>query len=153
MAWKIVLFGKASPFAAAEEERFVKRIRAWRPVEVVELKTFNLGTVEASLKAEREEFARRVGWNDELVVLDERGKLFTSVEFSKEIERREGSGAGRLVFVVGSAYGLDPEFAKRAKWLLSLSPMTLAHDHARVLLIEQLYRALCIHKGHGYHHA
>ncbi|MBP5188314.1 MAG: 23S rRNA (pseudouridine(1915)-N(3))-methyltransferase RlmH, partial [Fibrobacterales bacterium] len=54
---------------------------------------------------------------------------------------------------VGSAYGLDPEFAKRAKWLLSLSPMTLAHDHARVLLIEQLYRALCIQKGHGYHHA
>ena len=153
MAWKLVLFGKPSPFAGAEEERFLKRIRVWRPVEVVELKTAQQGSVEACLKAECAEFERRVGWDGALVVLDERGERLTSVDFSRELERREQLWGGKMVFVVGSAYGLDPEFRKKAKWLLSLSPMTLSHDHARVLLIEQLYRALCIQKGHGYHHA
>jgi 23S rRNA (pseudouridine1915-N3)-methyltransferase len=85
---------------------------------------------------------------EQLVVMAEEGQTFHSPAFA---ERLEGSGAERLVFVIGGAEGIDPALKARASWKLSLSPMTFPHELARLLLLEQLYRALSIQQGGPYH--
>jgi 23S rRNA (pseudouridine1915-N3)-methyltransferase len=85
---------------------------------------------------------------EQLVVMAEEGQTFTSPAFA---ERLEGSGSERLVFVIGGAEGIDPALKARASWKLSLSPMTFPHELARLLLLEQLYRALTIQQGGPYH--
>ena len=86
--------------------------------------------------------------DEQLVVMAEEGQTFTSPAFA---ERLEGSGSERLVFVIGGAEGIDPALKARASWKLSLSPMTFPHELARLLLLEQLYRALTIQQGGPYH--
>jgi 23S rRNA (pseudouridine1915-N3)-methyltransferase len=86
--------------------------------------------------------------DEQLVVMAEEGQTFTSPAFA---ERLEGSGSERLVFVIGGAEGIDPALKARASWRLSLSPMTFPHELARLLLLEQLYRALSIQQGGPYH--
>ena len=85
---------------------------------------------------------------EQLVVMAEEGQTFDSQAFA---ERLEGSGSERLVFVIGGAEGIDPALKARASWKLSLSPMTFPHELARLLLLEQLYRALSIQQGGPYH--
>ncbi len=85
---------------------------------------------------------------EQLVVMAEEGQTFDSPAFA---ERLEGSGSERLVFVIGGAEGIDPALKARASWKLSLSPMTFPHELARLLLLEQLYRALSIQQGGPYH--
>jgi len=85
---------------------------------------------------------------EQLVVMAEEGHTFTSPAFA---ERLEGSGSERLVFVIGGAEGIDPALKARASWKLSLSQMTFPHELARLLLLEQLYRALTIQQGGPYH--
>ena len=85
---------------------------------------------------------------EQLVVMAEEGQTFDSQAFA---ERLEGSGSERLVFVIGGAEGIDPALKARASWKLSLSPMTFPHELARLLLVEQLYRALSIQQGGPYH--
>ena len=85
---------------------------------------------------------------EQLVVMAEEGQTFDSPAFA---ERLEGSGSERLVFVIGGAAGIDPALKARASWKLSLSPMTFPHELARLLLLEQLYRALSIQQGGPYH--
>ena len=86
--------------------------------------------------------------DEQLVVMAEEGQTFDSPAFA---ERLEGSGSERLVFVIGGAEGIDPALKARANWKLSLSPMTFPHELARLLLLEQLYRALTIQQGGPYH--
>jgi 23S rRNA (pseudouridine1915-N3)-methyltransferase len=86
--------------------------------------------------------------DEQLVVMAEEGQTFTSPALA---ERLEGSGSERLVFVIGGAEGIDPALKARASWKLSLSPMTFPHELARLLLLEQLYRALTIQQGGPYH--
>ena len=85
---------------------------------------------------------------EQLVVMAEEGQTFDSPAFAY---RLEGSGSERLVFVIGGAEGIDPALKARASWKLSLSPMTFPHELARLLLLEQLYRALTIQQGGPYH--
>jgi len=87
---------------------------------------------------------------EQLVVLTEEGQGFDSMAFA---ERLQGSGSQRLVFVIGGADGLDPALKAAAGWCLSLSPMTFPHELARLLLLEQLYRAQSIQQGGPYHRA
>ena len=87
---------------------------------------------------------------EQLVALCEEGQIYDSLAFAR---RLEGSGSDRLAFVIGGADGLDPAIKARATWRLSLSPMTFPHELARLLLLEQLYRALSIQQGGPYHRA
>ena len=86
--------------------------------------------------------------DEQLVALCEEGELLGSLALA---ERLRGSGSGRLAFVIGGADGLDPALKARAAWRLSLSPLTFPHELARLLLLEQLYRALSIQQGGAYH--
>lgn len=86
-----------------------------------------------------------------VVLLDSRGKQSTSEEFARFIESHQSRGTQTLLFAVGPADGFSEDTLKSANQLLSLGKMTLAHELARVVLLEQLYRAFTILKGHPYH--
>jgi len=86
--------------------------------------------------------------DERLVILTEEGQTLDSVALA---QRLEGSGSERLAFVIGGAEGIDPALKARASWRLSLSPMTFPHELARLLLLEQLYRAMTIQQGGPYH--
>jgi 23S rRNA (pseudouridine1915-N3)-methyltransferase len=85
------------------------------------------------------------------VVMDERGQLLTSAELAQQLERWMNSGAKQISFIIGGAAGLEPSLRDSADLLLALSPMTLPHELARVILSEQLYRAMTIIRGEPYH--
>jgi len=87
---------------------------------------------------------------ERLVVLGEEGERMGSVALAG---RLQGSGSERLAFAIGGADGLDAAVKARASWALSLSPLTFPHELARLLLLEQLYRALSIQQGGAYHRA
>ena len=89
---------------------------------------------------------------DQVVLLDEKGKTYSSVGFSAQLEKLMASGAKRLVFVIGGPYGFAQEIYDKANDLLSLSPMTFSHQMVRLVFVEQLYRAFTILKGERYHH-
>lgn len=90
--------------------------------------------------------------SDHVCLLDERGKEFTSVEFSESIRKRMNSGLKRLVFVIGGPYGFSKSVYDRADSLLSLSRMTFNHEMVRLFFTEQVYRAMTILRGEPYHH-
>ena len=90
--------------------------------------------------------------SDFVVLLDERGKQYSSVEFSSFIEKQMLSGRRKTVFVVGGPYGFSKEVYERADSLLSLSKMTFNHEMVRLFFTEQIYRAMTILRGEPYHH-
>lgn len=90
--------------------------------------------------------------SDYVVLLDEHGKEFTSVEFSKYIEKKMTTVPKRLVFIVGGPYGFAQEVKDRANEKISLSKMTFSHEMIRLIFTEQLYRAMTIMNNEPYHH-
>jgi 23S rRNA (pseudouridine1915-N3)-methyltransferase len=112
-------------------------------LEVVELR-------DAGMAREAEAISAALRPEERLVALSEEGQTLASTAFASALE---GSGSERLAFVIGGADGLDPALKARASWRLSLSPMTFPHELARLLLLEQLYRALSIQQGGPYHRA
>ena len=90
--------------------------------------------------------------SDELILLDEKGKQITSVEFATFISKKMLSSHKRIVFVVGGPYGFSTKIYNRANGLISLSKMTFSHQMIRIIFVEQLYRAFTILKGEPYHH-
>ena len=89
--------------------------------------------------------------NDRLVLLDEHGKQFRSVEFAAYIEEQMIYSPFRLIFALGGPYGYTTEILERAEKRISLSRMTYSHELARLIFLEQFYRALTIQKGIPYH--
>ena len=90
--------------------------------------------------------------SDYVVLLDEHGKEFTSVEFSKYIEKKMTTVPKRLVFIVGGPYGFAQKVKDRANEKISLSKMTFSHEMIRLIFTEQLYRAMTIMNNEPYHH-
>ena len=105
---------------------------------------------DATMAKEAEAITAALQADERLVVLTEEGRSLDSLSFAEQLR---DSGSDRLAFVIGGADGLDPGLKARASWRLSLSPMTFPHELARLLLLEQLYRALSIQQGGPYHRA
>lgn len=89
---------------------------------------------------------------DVLILLDEKGKEFTSLGFAKWIENQQMNSTKQLTFLIGGAYGFSEEVYQRATSEIALSKMTFTHQMIRLIFIEQLYRAFTIIKGEKYHH-
>lgn len=89
---------------------------------------------------------------DQLVLLDEKGKEYGSVDFSKFIAQKQNASVKRLVFLIGGPFGFDQSVYNRANAQLALSKMTFSHQMVRLFFVEQLYRAFTILKGEKYHH-
>jgi 23S rRNA (pseudouridine1915-N3)-methyltransferase len=89
---------------------------------------------------------------DQLVLLDENGKSFSSVGFSEELQKKMNSGIKTLVFVIGGPYGFSEAVYAKAQGKISLSAMTFSHQMVRLFFIEQLYRGFTILRNEPYHH-
>ena len=89
---------------------------------------------------------------DQLILLDENGKSFSSVGFSEELQKKMNSGIKTLVFVIGGPYGFSNDVYTKALGKVSLSAMTFSHQMVRLFFIEQVYRAFTILRGEPYHH-
>lgn len=95
---------------------------------------------------------KKVGASDQLWLLDEKGKEFRSLEFSKFMQSKMNAGIKQLVLVIGGPYGFSDEVYRKAMGKLSLSKMTFSHQMIRLFLVEQIYRAFTILKNEPYHH-
>ncbi|WP_158961136.1 23S rRNA (pseudouridine(1915)-N(3))-methyltransferase RlmH [Myroides fluvii] len=111
----------------------------------------NLSEAQQKQK-EGELILSKIGPTDFLVLLDEKGKEFTSVDFADELQKRMNAGIKTLVFVIGGPYGFSEEVYKNAKGKISLSKMTFSHQMIRLFIIEQLYRGFTILRNEPYHH-
>ena len=94
----------------------------------------------------------KINNTDVLVLLDDKGKQFSSVEFSKYLQKKMNAGTKQLVFVIGGPYGFSEAVYKKAKEQLSLSKMTFSHQMIRLFVIEQIYRGFTILRNEPYHH-
>lgn len=133
-------------FAPGVEE-YAKRIRRVAKLDVVELAESKRAQAKVD---EAQAILSRLQPHDVLVALDERGKSLTSVEWARWLEGQQ-QYARHLVLVIGGDEGLDESIRKRAQLVLSLSTMTLPHRLARLVLMEQLYRAMTIMRNEPYH--
>ncbi len=111
----------------------------------------NLSEEEQKVK-EGQAILSKLSSYDHLVLLDERGKTFSSVGFSKFLQKKMNSGIKTLVLVIGGPYGFSEEVYARAQGNISLSLMTFSHQMIRLFITEQLYRGYTILKGEPYHH-
>jgi 23S rRNA (pseudouridine1915-N3)-methyltransferase len=90
--------------------------------------------------------------SDVLLLLDEKGKQFTSIEFSNYLQKKMNSGIKQLVLAIGGPYGFSNEVYTKAQGKISLSKMTFSHQMVRLFVVEQLYRGFTILKNEPYHH-
>jgi 23S rRNA (pseudouridine1915-N3)-methyltransferase len=149
----IVAVGQRMPdWAQTAYDDFAKRFPPDARVEIKTVKTEPRGSksLETLLAAERARIEAVIPRGARVVVLDERGSTLTTMALAQQWRQWQQEGDD-VVFVIGGPDGLDPEFKARAHQRMRLSDMTLPHAFARVLLIEQLYRAWSITTNHPYH--
>jgi 23S rRNA (pseudouridine1915-N3)-methyltransferase len=120
--------------------------------EIPELKKAAALSREQIKGKEGELILKQLEPGDILILLDEHGKEFRSLEFARYLERQLNAGGKRLVFAVGGAYGFAEAVHSRCQDKISLSRMTFSHQMVRAIFAEQLYRAFTILKGEPYHH-
>ncbi|MDO5036474.1 MAG: 23S rRNA (pseudouridine(1915)-N(3))-methyltransferase RlmH [Porphyromonas sp.] len=133
---------------------YQKRLSRFVQVEVEELPALKQAkgfTPAEQKRREGEIILKRINDSDEIVLLDERGSELTSAEFATWIDQKLIRVPRKLVFVVGGAYGFSEEVYQTASQRLSLSKMTFNHQMVRPFLVEQVYRAFTILRGHPYH--
>lgn len=131
----------------------LKRYVTFRLDTLPDIKTSKKTTPEIQKREEGKAILSRITASDIVVLLDERGREYTSESFSDFLQKQMLTGQKRLTFVIGGAYGFSEEVYKRADQLLSLSKMTFNHEMVRMFFVEQLYRAMTILKGDPYHHS
>ncbi len=151
----IVAVGKLKGWAAEGAEEYAKRLRRYFPVAVVEVpeEDLNRRTPREVLDAEAEKLLRRIPNGAYVISLDrERGEGFSSENLARRLETLGLSGQSHVAFVLGGPLGLSPEVLGRADSVVSFGRITLPHALARVVLLEQLYRAAKINRGEKYHY-
>ena len=133
---------------------YLKRLSHYVPIEwipvPVKLRKQNI-PIERILDKEAEAFAKYLENNHFLMVLDAKGKMFSSEEFSRFLQMKRNVGVPGIDFVIGGEWGLSEKIKNQADESLSLSRMTFTHDLTRLILLEQIYRAFTIIKGENYH--
>ena len=120
--------------------------------EIPELKNTSALTRTQIKEREGELILKAIKPTDRVILLDERGKEYRSIEFAEEIRRLSLAGGKDIVFVIGGAYGFSEAVYARSVGKISLSRMTFSHQMVRTIFAEQLYRAFTIIKGEPYHH-
>lgn len=131
---------------------FLKRIQKFNATEIIEIADIKGQNNPKILKnIEAEKILAKLKPDDYLILLDEKGKYFSSVEFADFIQKKENQSIKKLVFLIGGAYGFDDKIYERANDKISLSKMTFSHQLIRLIFMEQLYRAYTIIHNFPYH--
>jgi len=134
---------------------FQKRLKHYLNFEIIEILNIknakNFSKTEL-MKKEGDLILKQIQNSDHLVLLDDKGKDFTSKKFSEKLQQWMLSGKKRLIFVIGGAYGFSQEVYIRGNEKLSLSKMTFSHQMVRLFFVEQLYRGYTILNNEPYHH-
>lgn len=155
MKTTLILVGKTNGKLFNEGiDDYAKRIGHYTPFAVKvlpELKSTKSLSESQQKDKEGKMILKSISPSDFVVLLDEHGTEYRSMEFAKWIEKRRNGGRD-LVFVIGGPYGFSPDVYNRADALISLSRMTFSHQMVRLIFVEQLYRACTIIKGEPYHH-
>ena len=134
---------------------YVSRLKHYIPFsinEIPELKNVSALSKEQIKSREGELILKLVKPTDDLILLDERGKEYTSMELAKVIQDKISYSNKDIVYVIGGAYGFSEEVYRRANSKMSLSKMTFSHQMVRAIFAEQIYRAFTIIRGEPYHH-
>lgn len=153
MKIRLVCVGKpASVPLKALAADYQERLRRLCDLEIVELKDAEAPDASRRLAREAERIRAAAGPLAECVLWDELGDELDSREFSRFLEKLEGASAKRVTFIIGSSHGVDPALKAEIPRRLALSRMTLTHEWARALVLEQIYRAQCIKRKIPYHH-
>lgn len=152
MRYRLVAVGslKRGPLAGAAE-RYERLLAALAPLEVIEVKDSSSLGAEAARSRHGIESLRHA--DGHLLALDERGDQLTTAQLAERVTRLELSGVSRLTLFLGGPDGHGPELRAAVHGSLALSRLTLPHDLARVVLLEQLYRVEALRAGHPYHRA
>lgn len=152
---KIIAVGRLKEkFLKDGIDEFLKRLKPYCSLEVTEISPIEItdeNIIDKVLKDEGEFILSKIKPDSYVVTLEINGKTLSSEKFSSHIKEVMNSGVSELVFVIGSSCGLGQNISSRANFKLSLSPMTFLHQFARLILIEQIYRAFKIMKGEKYH--
>lgn len=156
MKLKVIQTGKTTQeYAKAGWALYEKRIKVFCSFELITIeipKKWATSEPEKQKNIESKLIEEQLKPGDFLILLDEDGKQFSSRMFASQLEKWSMQKNGTICIVIGGAYGFEDEFLKKADIKMSLSSLTFSHQLVRVVLGEQIYRALCIQKGHPYHH-
>lgn len=136
-------------------DKYCKRLSHYIPFElqvIPDLKNRKKLSKEQQKEKEGELILSKIQHTDTAVLLDEKGKTFSSMKFSAQINQYMLSGCKRLVFVIGGPYGFSPSVYQKIPQKISLSAMTFSHQMVRLFMVEQVYRAMTILKNEPYHH-
>jgi 23S rRNA (pseudouridine1915-N3)-methyltransferase len=154
---KIVCIGKTGKaFLIDGENEYLNRLKHYVSIERIEIQDIKNAkklSVDQIKTLEGKEILSKISSGEQLILLDEKGKDFTSEKFADFIQQKFNQGGKGLVFVIGGAYGFSKEVYDRSDSLLSLSKMTFSHQMIRMIFFEQVYRAMTILKGEPYHHS
>ena len=155
MKTELIVIGKtSSKHILACIDDYTSRIGHYMPFSLTvipELKHTKALSEELQKEREGEQVLQRLSSDDTLVLLDEHGSEFRSIEFASWLQKKHLT-ARRLVFLIGGPYGFSPQVYARADEKISLSRMTFSHQMVRLIFVEQLYRSCTIIKGEPYHH-
>lgn len=152
---KIIALGKIKEkFLKEGVDEFLKRLTPYSSVEIIELAPIEIkdeNLIDKVLDEEGDKILSIIKPSSFVVTLEIKGKMFSSEEFSQKFEELINDGVSELVFVIGSSCGLSGKVSARADLKMSMSKMTFLHQFARLILVEQIYRAFKIMKNEKYH--
>ena len=155
MKIKIIALGKIKEkFLKDGIDDFLKRLTPYATVEIVELNPVEIKDetlTQRALEQEAEKILANIKPNSYVITMEILGKQLSSEDFAQKINEITISGISELVFIIGSSCGIAPSVSQRADFKLSISKMTFLHQFARLLLVEQIYRAFKILKNETYH--
>lgn len=156
MTIKLIIIGKTDQEAIQRLiDEYTKRLNFYIKFElelIPDLKSTKSLSETQQKEKEGELILKKTLPADDLILLDERGKMFSSTEFAQFLQKKMNSGLKQLTFVIGGPYGFSESVYLRANGKLSLSKMTFSHQMIRPFFIEQLYRGMTILRGEPYHH-
>ena len=156
MKIKLICIGKTGKdFLIAGEQEYLNRLKHYVSIdrlEIPDIKNAKSLSIDQIKELEGKEILSKLQSGDQLILLDENGKLFSSTEFADFLQQKFNQGGKGLVFVIGGAYGFSGEVYEKSISKISLSKMTFSHQMIRMIFFEQVYRAMTILKGEPYHH-
>lgn len=152
---KIIALGKIKEkFLKDGIDEFLKRLGPYASIEVIELTPIEIkdeNLIERVLEQEGEKILSLIKPQSYVITLEIQGKMLSSEELAEKIESLTNDGIGEIIFVIGSSCGIAKTVSARANFKLSMSKMTFLHQFARLILVEQIYRAFKIIKKETYH--